>query len=508
MSVYTTHNLLLQDYRNISVRLIIKDYNFNSIDELSGVAESISLSNDSTSDIRRTASISMTLDSGYTNSGILNEMYFSAGNGFWFDKYLQINIGISNGSTNGEIVYYPQGTYLINEPSVDYDAENNTLSFSAVDMMAKLTGLRSGNLQGIVYEIPANSKITSVMQDILVAQGFYKYILNEPEVPETPYDIKIESDGTTYQLLSELRDINSNWEIFFDVDGTFVFQKIPSGQIGTAPTYNPSVIANDTDWNKLLISYNLSTSFEEVKNYVEIYGKTIEPTLSGEVNTSSISSGSISVTCSSANVSGDIVDFIMFVLGDTSQDYNRLNVPVTSISFTDKSTTRIITCTPPLKYNNMAYMLRAGGGYCEYLGYQQPCAIAWENNEASPFYVGDNISENSNLTTPTDEIIDDNVFKNIVRMVCSGDEYDNIYSNQLAIDRAIYELYQNCRLHDTITITCVPMYDMDTNKMIAITLPNEDAVSYWLIKSVNTDFSATGTQTITAMRYYPEYPSN
>ena len=535
MSAYEVSNPALQLYRNISVKLIVLDYKFNAIDEIGGIVETISISNDSTSDIRRTISLSMILDSGYTNTGILNDMYFSAGNGFWFDKYIQIQIGV-NDNYSKNIIYYPQGTYLLNTPSVTYNADTNSLSFDAIDLMAKLTGLRNGALHGVTYQVPVGSVITDVIRDTLIEQGFYKCILNTPEEPNTPYEIKIESGGTTYDLLTELRDINPNWEMFFDVDGTFVFQKIPSGQIGSTPNYTPSVVASDEEWEKLLIGYDLSTSFEDVKNYIEVYGKSIEATAEGAVDITNIDNGIITVTNTDTTITGDKIDFVMFTLGDTSQDYEVLSVPITTIIYIDSVGSNTVTCNPLIKYNNITYMMRVGNNYCEYLGYQQPCAIAWENNPSSPFYVGGfvlqsmyNFVDNANNSiitnnndilsasirgvktqyyTPTDEIIDNTLFNNIVRYVCSGDEYDNIYSNQLAMDRAVYELYQRCRLHDTLTIQCVPIYSLDTNQMISITLPNEDEISFWLIKNISTDISVDGTQTITAMRYYAEYPSN
>ena len=185
MSTYEVSNPALQLYRNISVKLIVLDYKFNAIDEIGGIVETISISNDSTTDIRRTISLSMILDSGYTNTGILNDMYFSAGNGFWFDKYIQIQIGV-NDNYSKNIIYYPQGTYLLNTPSVTYNADTNSLSFDAIDLMAKLTGLRNGALHGVTYQVPVGSVITDVIRDTLIEQGFYKCILNTPEEPNTP----------------------------------------------------------------------------------------------------------------------------------------------------------------------------------------------------------------------------------------------------------------------------------------------------------------------------------
>ena len=47
MSTYEISNPALQLYRNISVKLIVLDYKFNAIDEIGGIVETISISNDS-----------------------------------------------------------------------------------------------------------------------------------------------------------------------------------------------------------------------------------------------------------------------------------------------------------------------------------------------------------------------------------------------------------------------------------------------------------------------------
>ena len=95
-------------------------------------------------------------------------------------------------------------------------------------------------------------------------------------------------------------------------------------------------------------------------------------------------------------------------------------------------------------------------------------------------------------------------FNNQVRYVCTGDEYDNIYSNDLAAQRARYEIYLRARLHDNISITTVPIYWLDVNEIIRFDL-SDGSNDLWLVKSISTDFNVDGTQTINAMRYYPLY---
>jgi hypothetical protein len=106
------------------------------------------------------------------------------------------------------------------------------------------------------------------------------------------------------------------------------------------------------------------------------------------------------------------------------------------------------------------------------------------------------------VNSPTDILYDKPIFKRQVRVVLSGGEFDNIYSNDLAMQRAKYELYLRAKLHDSIDITVVPIYWLDVNQIIEYQMPNESEPSYWLIKSISTDFSVDGSQKISAIRYY------
>ena len=160
----------------------------------------------------------------------------------------------------------------------------------------------------------------------------------------------------------------------------------------------------------------------------------------------------------------------------------------------------------PIKYNNYGYIIRITKSndtvVAEYLGYSQPFGLAWEDNESSPFYVGDLISGSSTLTSPTDDVLNKPKFNRQVRIVLSGGEYDNIYSNSLAMQRAQYELYLAAKLNDNIKLTIVPIYWLDVNQIIEYMMPNESNATYWLIKNISTDFSVDGKQVISAIRYY------
>jgi hypothetical protein len=60
-------------------------------------------------------------------------------------------------------------------------------------------------------------------------------------------------------------------------------------------------------------------------------------------------------------------------------------------------------------------------------------------------------------------------------------------------------------LKDNITLTCVPIYWADVNKLISIVLPTSGESLQYIIKSISTQGGIDGTQTLECMRYYPYY---
>lgn len=389
-----------QNGRIIHTKINILNFDFQTVSEISGVVlEGATFSVDATSDIRRTCSISLIPKD--------NSFNIEYGGKLWMDKYIQIFIGIEDIKGSDNIIYSNMGIYLINNPEQVYDATNNTVTINGVDLMAKITGLRNGYLEGITYQIPMNSGIKQVMTTVIKDEcGFGKYSIDQPAPTIlTPYEMSFGLGSTEYNIISQLRDINANYQTYFDVDGIFWFNPIPSG-------YNEQVMVDDDIWNKVLISYKKSSDFESVKNYIEVFGKTQDNGLT-------------------------------------------------------------------------------------------PYGFAADTNPNSPFFIGLNN-------------------ENRIRIVLNGGEYDNIYPledydvspvlfNSLAQQRANYELYVRCRLQDQIELTCVPIYWLDVNWLISITLPNKQGTpvqEYYIIKKINTTLGVNGTQSITAMKYYPAYPQS
>lgn len=455
-------------YKNLNIKLYLLNYKFQIVDELSGVTVSPpSFTNDSSSDIRRSCNVTFTptdksFDIGY-------------GNKIWLDKYIQIFIGIKTPRLS-DYEWTNMGIYLINNPSNAYDATNNTISISGVDLMAKLTGLRNGNLEGITYSIPSGTNIRNLVIDTIALGGFTKYVVEEFPIT-VPNDIEISAGGAIFDILSQITSILPNYTMYFDVDGVFHFEKIPTGD-------NEQIMVDDDIWSSTLISYQKDNNFENVKNEITVIGKTVDVSYHGGLSTLSGSIYSVTIADLTDLTDGDIIGFI-------SPSYTES--PKLSINtFGAKNIKNEDGTIPTFNNSSTFYCVEyvESGDYYKFLGEDTPSYTIQETNPESPFYINGTFGK--------------------VRIVLSGGDYDNINSLYLAKLRAKWELYNYCKLQDSVTLTCVPIYWLDVNWIISITLPNKNGTELtekYIIKSISTDSSVGGTQSIQLMKYYPYYPS-
>ena len=666
------YNVLKQQYIKKYIRLELLDFQYNIVDELSGNMTKCSINVDSNSDLRRSCDLGFVVTTSTFD--------IKAGSKLWLDKFVRPYVGYENMRT-GEIQWYNQGIYLVNNPQWSYNASTNEISMQALDLMSKLTGLRNGNLEGIPTKIAKDENVREAIIKTIELGGFTKYICEECKTKDgtivpVPYDIEIDVGGTVYDILSSLRDIMPNYQIYFDINGVFHYEPIPLA-------YDDPVLVDDDLFNNVLISENINTDFESVKNYVEVLGHTWDVDYYSPSESTTVSGGTITPTFADlkaledgtavgitlpsdiANVdnitinflgSNDVVDIDNEPVKELSKDtewifqyvsgpklpngYTELEyiqssgtqyidtglkpnqdtrvvtkfdmiqtdtawrklwgsgsgsynldfalwnsgttklqsyygtktnnaVPITSMSLNVDANKNIwkysgetitfdknnftcaysmyifnvnkddssqyfpgmmklylfkiydndvlvrdfIPCKNPSgviglydTVNNQFYQNAGtgtfiagpeipsiedkGGPFWRFMGHQQAQAISYDNNPSSPFYVGDPIGSSS---------------VGRIRIVLYGGEYDNIYSDDLAKQRADFEIYQRSRLNDSISMETIPIPWMDANIVVSHRFGQKQEPSKYIVKSFSVDYATGGTMTINAITWYPYY---
>ena len=469
------YNILSQQIITKYIKLEILNFQYNVVDEISGNLTAMSVNIDSESDLRRSCNLTF----------VVTDASFDvkAGNKIWLDKFCRPWVGYENIYT-GKIQWYNQGIYLINAPSWRYNATTHELSLAGLDLASKLTGLRNGELEGIPTKIPAGSSVREAMIAAIELAGFTKYTISECKdvdgnIIAVPNDIEIAQGGTVWNIVTQLRDILPRYETFFDVDGVFIYQPIPTGS-------GDPVIIDDTIWPNLLIDESINNDFESVKNYIEVYGRTLDPSYFSTNTTYSGSTLSLTVAdYPTALTDNTIVGFTTPSTGDISATggislkMNNLALSVLYEYGTNNPVTALDNETYYVAYYNQGWYL---------MGHQQPVGIAYDDNPDSPFYVNGSIGR--------------------IRHVLYGGEYENITSDKMALERAKYELWKSTRLQDSITLTSIPNPWLDVNVLIshAIRGKSQENAAQYIIKSISTDYGIERTQSINAITYYPLYP--
>lgn len=374
----TDYDLSQLKVRNQRIKVDLLNFNFQTINSLEGRVTDGSISIDATSDIRRTCNITLVVED---STDII-----APGGQVWLDKFIKVYVGTDNPRNNNETVWNNMGLFLINNPESVYNATTNTITFEGLDLMAKLTGRRNGQLPAVTTVVPAESKVADVVkQTITQLGGFDKYIIQDAGY-EIPYDIKKDMGSTIYDLLVEIRDLYSDWEMFFDVDGVFHWQQIPNG------INEPVVLDFNQLKQKVIISETIDVDFENVKNHIIVYGRLLD---NGE----------------------------------------------------------------------------------------QVMATSTDTISSSPYNV-DSIGQ-------INYIVDD----------------EKIYNNDLAQQRADYELFLHARMNDSITLEIVPLYWLnDVNVKIAHTNKNVGIEGEYLIKTLEIPLGVGNNMTITAIKVYPKEP--
>ena len=464
------YNIIKQRINERYIKINILDFQYRTVDEISGNMLSCSVQCDADSDLRRSCSVSLIVKD--------NSFDIQSGGKIWLDKYIQVYIGLKNIYTQ-EIQWYNQGIYLIDAPTWKYDATNNTLSFSGLDLMSKLTGARNGQLQGMPTVIKQGESVREAIIATLALGGFTKYVVSEcanrdGTIQTVPYDIEIDQGGFVYDILSALRDILPQYQIYFDVDGVFHYDLIPTGD-------DEPVVITDDIWKSILIGEDISTDFASVKNYVEVYGYTHDP----EYYPSAISVSGATVTLTIASLTSLTENT---VIGFTTSSAVSGNIQLSVNSFGPKklvdSNGNYITS---LDANTYYVAMYQSNGTWKFLGHQQAQATWSDENPDSPFYINGSVG--------------------IIRQVLCGGDYENIQSDELALERAKIEIYWKCRLNDSITLNIVPIPWLDVNLVVSHGPKDETEEKRYIIKSYSVDYgSVDATMNVSMISYYGYYP--
>lgn len=517
--------LLLQGKLKYNYKLYVLNKNGNIVDELVGIRGIGSYNIDSDSNVRRNASFTLELDNTYHSKHIEEKIETWVG----YDFVLQI--GILNLRTD-EYVWYDCGSYAITSTNTTYDSKNNTLSTDLADWFTKLDGARNGQIGGAPTILIPNTdenggKITIrqstvgilkenniqnyIIQDIGEYYGtennpdYMTYRKNNPNWNQLPYDLEFNSGCTISDILIDIRDLYPNYEMYWDIYNNFCFNIIPScnnDPILLDNDFLQSVLCGE---NSESVVYDIPT----IKNVTEVFGKTYDTdnfcdscTVSGNIYT-------LNIKLYETYETGQIISFVAPSNNTTSMKMRVNSLP--SIPIYYENTTKYIDKDILVKDEVYSIKLMySNGEYISYfLGSFQPHAICvLTSNENDNFYTKDYFRNKYNCKNIYFRVEKDNPFtvQRIGEILDSkiGNEFDNIISDSVAEENALYYNKKTSTLNDIVTITTNMIPWLDVNIKVAYKKQQEDEEHEYIIKSISHDMDSM-TSSITMHRFYSLY---
>ena len=428
---------------------------------IEGILISDSYSIDADSDIRRSYSCEIFLE---------KDSYFIDQRYKLLTRYIRPYVGIKYIRT-GEIIWYLMGTFCFVETNWNFDSSSHTLSLSCQDMMCLVNGTINGNAADAQIKIVEGENIRDSFILLLDEMKIKKYLLNGID-KYVPYDLEF-TGGTYYEILSKMLELYPGYEMFFDINGTFVLQKIKTGK-------DEDNLINNEIIQPLLISDNGSFSFGEIFNHIKVYGQLIETDRD-------------STSCTYAN--------------------NIYNATFEKLSALENNTTYSITIpssnlsNAQLNINNLgakdivvddkvritSNVMQAGKYSFRYrkltndfllLGKYQVFGEAYNRNPNHPFSI-------NTLGFEKVKILQDS-------------EYETLYTDDLARQMAEYELYLSSNLAENISLEMINIPWLDVNCKIEYTSKNFNETHSYIIKSISGSTSSA-TMTISMIKYYTNY---
>ena len=522
-------DLLLQSNLKYKYKLLVLNKNGSILDELDCISSVGTYNIESESDIRRTTSLILYLDDSYQSMSVENKIYD------WISLNFELQIGIYS-IRKDDYVWYKCGNYLITDGGTNYDATNNSISVSLSDNYVKLNDTRNGQVGGApTIEIPnvddkgniitikqategilkSETDITKyIIDDIGQFYGmpqnnpdYIQYRKDNPKWNQLPYDLKYEAGCTVGTILSEIVKLYPNCQMYFDIYNNFCFNLIPSCE------YEPVTLDNEY-LQEILISDNsesVTYDIQSIKNITEVFGAIYEVDRTSTSCSLSTNIYTITLDKYEGYSSGDIIAFTPNAsnIANTKVRINSLNTLPLYYEYTtdyiDKG----------LLEKGKMYVIQIkrvnGNLLAYYLGQYQPHALCVLTDDANDkIYTKSYFAKKYNCDVRNITLrVEKNSPFTVQRLgevldVKTGDEFENIISDSVAVENAIYYNRKSTSMNDTVTIATKMIPFLDVNVKVEYQKQQDNEVKQYIVKSVSNDTESNITH-IVMYKFYPLY---
>lgn len=398
--------------------------------------------------------------------------------------------------------------------------EINTIKNVIVDTLKQFTPFRRYMVTNVGEE-----------NDTLTTKGSY-----------VPYDLTFTTNSKVYDVIKKCVELYPGYESFFDEDGVFITQRIPTCE-------DSNVVLDEENLKGLVISEDCDYDFKSVYNVTEVFGKVIDfdrydknsSITFDHTNRKIVIDVHISLYGYDSNgkknnpyvyIPNENIGFLVKNISDSDRQlaadypiYVRINhddnvsdnLPEILLinDYTTKKQIHIDSILSNITYGFKPYLVAENSKstyYAVYVGQYQVHAICMlvdkePSDEIKARHKKDNncdqisyIVNEGEVTTytangePVTEYLTENCPYTVeklgeIRQVLSDGDYSNIYTNELARQRAELEEWKAGRLTDSTTIETILIPFLSVNQKIKYKSVKTHEVGTYITDEVSFNFN-------------------
>ena len=488
----TDFELITNPNKCVYLKVSLLNDGYQEVETLEGEMLELSLTISSESSIRRIANASFHIE----DSVDLGTNYF----GLWLDRMVQLSYGVQD-LTQKNVRWFLLGSFLFTSSSYRFDVGNRQLNLSIADMMAAATEERGSQI-GTDVEYLEGTEIKDALASTVGRFSPYKrYEIVEFE-DKLPYDIIIPRGSYPYEALKKIIDLFPWYEQFYSKDGVYTVKKV-------AITMSEPVVLTNKEMEQIIISEDGNMSYADIKNTTEIWGKNIDANYTAEECVSA--SGVYELTIHSTYEHYEEGSLICFTPDEVNGDNQKIKAQDLEAYaiWTESGNGTLTPITKGLMQPERAYVVKYQDKKFLLQGEATIHAMCMEYtqmpNEQAIAYLKEfyNCNDIQIVVNPESRFACDVI--GVKAQVLSDGDFANIYTTQLAHERAAYENWKSTRLQDSLTIDTLFVPWLDVNQKIEYTSIATGITAQYLVKKIQVKPSS-GTMTISLVKFYPLYP--
>lgn len=256
-------NLHTQAIRKIHITVEVLNKENEAIDTIQGLATSGSINISGESLLRRAGSIEFVY---------LDGLLPKPNSRLWITNKIRVYAGIENLSStkndDDKVTHFCLGTYYITEPDIVIDSEGKTISIMLEDYMMAWEEKQTESVIKLEADTPLHTSVDNLMN--LNGEWDTRVQFSDLKIP---YTLEYPVGTPVMEILENLRDLYMDWNCYYDLDGTFVFERTKIQREDGEP-----VAWRFEGKEDLITSLAENVTYKGLKNRVVVFGGLNEKT--------------------------------------------------------------------------------------------------------------------------------------------------------------------------------------------------------------------------------------